>query len=65
MKRPKCERKGTLPHPATKALIWNLPSGRVTKFFCDAHAEDASHQPYYVSELIGYCQRVKVATEED
>ena len=37
MKRPKCERKGTLPHPATHALTWNLSSGRVTKFFCDEH----------------------------
>jgi hypothetical protein len=65
MKRPTCERKGTLPHAATNTLTWDLLSGRVTKFFCDDHSEDVSRQPYRVSKLIGYCQRAKAATEEE
>jgi hypothetical protein len=65
MKRPRCERKGTLPHPATNALTWELPSGRVTKFFCDDHSENVSPQPYFVSKLIGYHERVQSATEEE
>jgi len=65
MKRPRCERKGTLPHPATKTLTWELQSGRVTKFFCDDHSEDVSPQPYYISKLLGYYQRKKTAPEED
>ena len=65
MERPRCERKGTLTHAATHALTWDLLSGRVTKFFCDEHSKDASPQPYYVSELIGYCARAKAATEEE
>ena len=65
MKPPRCERKGTLPHPATNTLTWDLLSGRVTKFFCDDHSEDVSPQPYRVSKLIGYCQRAKAATEEE
>lgn len=65
MKRPRCERKGTLPHPATNALTWDLLSGRVTKFFCDEHSKDASPQPHYISKLIGYCERAKAATEEE
>lgn len=65
MKRPRCERKGTLPHPATNTLAWDLLSGRVTKFFCDEHSKDASPQPYYISKLIGYFERAKAVTEED
>ena len=65
MKRPRCERKGTLPHPATNTLTWELQSGRVTKFLCDDHSVDVSPQPHYISKLIGYCQRAKAATEED
>lgn len=65
MKGPRCEKKGTLPHPATNALTWDLLSGRVTKFFCDEHSKDASPQPYRVSKLMGYCQRKKTATEEE
>lgn len=65
MKRPRCERKGTLPHPATHVLTWNLLSGRVTKFFCEEHSEDASQQPHYISKLIGYFERAKAATDEE
>lgn len=64
MKRPRCQKKGTLPHPATKALTWELASGRVTKFFCGPHSVDASPLPYYISELIGYYQRKKTITDE-
>lgn len=65
MRRPKCERKGTLPHAATNTLTWDLLSGRVTKFFCDAHSKDASPQPYYVSKLVGYHESAKATTEEE
>ena len=65
MKPPKCERKGTLRHPATNTLTWDLLSGRVTKFFCDEHSKDASSQPYYISKLIGYCERAKAPIEEE
>jgi hypothetical protein len=65
MKPPRCERKGTLPYPATSALTWELQSGRLTKFFCDEHSRDASPQPYFVSKLVGYHERAKSATEEE
>jgi len=28
MKRPTCEKKGMVPHPATKMLGWELDSGK-------------------------------------
>ena len=65
MTRPRCESKGTLPHPATCVLVWELLSGRVTKFFCDDHSEDVSPQPYFVSKLMGYYERAKAATEDE
>ena len=65
MNPPRCEKKGTLPHPATRVLVWELLSGRVTKFLCDEHSEDASPQPYFVSKLVGYHERAKAATEEE
>ena len=65
MKPPRCERKGTVPHAATHVLVWELLSGRVTKFFCDEHSKDASPQPYFVSKLIGYSQQAKAVTEEE
>jgi hypothetical protein len=65
MKPQKCERKVTLPHPATCVLVWELLSGRVAKFYCDEHAKDASPQPYHICKLIGYFERAKAATEEE
>lgn len=65
MKPPRCERKGTLPHPATCVLVWELLSGRIAKFFCDEHSQDASPQPYFVSKLIGYHEQVKSTNEEE
>lgn len=65
MKRPRCERKGTLPHPATTTLTWELQSGRVTKYFCDDHSEDVSPHPYRVSKLTGYYQRKKSVREDN
>jgi hypothetical protein len=65
MEKPRCERKGTVPHAAAYALTWDLLSGRVTKFFCDEHSKDASQQPHYISKLIGYFERTKAVTEED
>jgi hypothetical protein len=65
MKPPRCERKGTLPHAATCVLVWELLSGRVAKFYCEEHSKDASSQPYYISKLIGYCERAKAAIEEE
>jgi hypothetical protein len=54
MKPPRCERKGTLPHPATHVLTWDLMSGRVTKFFCAGHAKTAFPQPDHISKLIDW-----------
>lgn len=65
MKRPRCEKKGTVQHPATYALTWNLLSGRVTKFFCGEHSKDVSRQPHHISELINYIEKPKGATEEE
>ena len=65
MEKPRCERKGTLPHPATCVLVWELLSGRVAKFYCEEHSKDASPQPYHISKLIGYFERARAATEED
>jgi hypothetical protein len=64
MERPRCERKGTLPHPATYALTWDLLSGRVTRFFCDEHAQNARPQPDHISKLIGWNPDPE-AVEED
>jgi len=65
MKPPRCERKGTVPHPATCVLVWELLSGRVAKFYCDEHSKDASPQPYFVSKLIGYHEQVRSTNEEE
>jgi hypothetical protein len=65
MEKPRCERKGSLPHPATCVLVWELLSGRVAKFYCDEHSKDVSPQPYYISKLIGYFDRNKGVLEED
>jgi hypothetical protein len=65
MEKQRCEKKGSLPHPATCVLVWELLSGRVAKFYCAEHSEDASPQPYYISTLIGYFKRAKTSTEED
>jgi hypothetical protein len=65
MERPRCEKKGSLPHPATFVLVWELLSGRVAKFYCEEHSKDASLQPYHICKLIGYFERAKAATEED
>jgi hypothetical protein len=51
--RPHCEHKGSLPHPATHVLVWDLSSGRVTKFMCERHSKDAGPRPYIVAKLIG------------
>ena len=65
MKPPRCERKGTVPHPATHVLVWELLSGRVTKFFCDEHSKDASPQPYSIARLEAYIERTKGAFEDE
>ena len=64
MKRPRCEKKGTVLHPTTYGLTWDLLSGRVTKFFCGEHSKDVSRQPDHISELIDYVE-TKAATEEE
>ena len=53
IQRPKCEHKGAMPHAATHVLVWDLPSGRQTKFMCDEHSKDVGSQPHWVSKLIG------------
>jgi hypothetical protein len=65
MKRPRCEKKGTVPHPATYGFTWDLLSGRVTKFFCGEHSKDVSRQPDHISELIDYVEEAKAAIEEE
>jgi len=65
IQRPRCEHKGSVPHPATCVLVWELLSGRVAMYFCDEHSRDASPQPYFVSKLVGYYERAKAATEEE
>jgi len=65
IQRPRCEHKGSVPHPATCVLVWELLSGRVAKYFCDEHSRDASLQPYFLSKLVGYHERAKAATEEE
>jgi len=64
MERPRCERKGTLPHPATCVLVWELLSGRVAKFFCDEHSRDASPRPYRLAQLVDRLERADEAEEE-
>ena len=64
MERPRCERKGTVRHPAAFALTWDLLSGRVTKFFCAEHAKTAFPQPDHISKLID-CLMDSTAMQED
>jgi hypothetical protein len=65
MERPRCERKGTLPHPATCVLVWELLWGRVAKFFCDEHSRDASPRPYRLANLTDYHEQPKAAPDEE
>jgi len=53
VQRPKCERKGALPHPATMIVAWELQSGRLWKYSCDEHAETFGGPVYNVSRLVG------------
>lgn len=56
MTRPRCERKGTLPHPATCVLVWDLESGRQVRYSCDEHAADrfGSKHTCLVAKIVGY-----------
>ena len=65
MKAPRCERKGTLPHPASNVLVWDLLSGRYTRCFCDEHAKDARPKPHYIAKLVDYVERAKAFPEEE
>lgn len=65
MKRPRCERKGTLPHPATCVLVWELLSGRVVRYLCDDHALDAQPRSYRLANLIEHHEQEKTTTEEE
>lgn len=53
---PRCERKGTQPHPATMVLIWDLASGRQMRYSCDEHAADrfGSKHACIVARIVGY-----------
>src|ERR1700674_4896743 len=53
VQRPKCERKGTLPHPATMIVAWSLQSGRLWKYSCDEHAETFGGPSYVAARLEG------------
>ena len=56
MNLPKCERKGTQPHPATMLLVWDLASGRQVRYSCDEHAADrfGSKHTCIVARIVGY-----------
>jgi hypothetical protein len=64
MKPPSCERKGTLPHPATCVLVWDLLSGRVVRYLCDDHALDARPRPYRLAKMIDTFEQADENTEE-
>lgn len=51
MKTTRCEQKGTFPHPATHVLIWDLLSGRYTRFLCDEHCKNARPNPHHIAKL--------------
>ena len=54
---PRCEFKGTLPHPARPAylLVWNLPSGPVVKWSCAEHRHSfGGNRGYWVNRTEGY-----------
>lgn len=53
VRKPKCERKGTLPHAATMIVAWSLQSGRLWKYSCDEHAETFGGPNYEVARLEG------------
>lgn len=53
IQRPKCEHKGSTPHPAEYVCVWELLGGRQVKFMCKDHHKDIGSQPYWVSKLIG------------
>jgi hypothetical protein len=65
MNPPRCERKGTLPYPAFCVLVWDLLSGRVSKYFCDEHSRDARPRLYRLAKLIEYREQVKSTNEEE
>jgi hypothetical protein len=56
MTHPKCERKGTQPHPATMVLVWDLASGRQVRYSCDEHAADrfGSKHGCIVARIVSY-----------
>jgi hypothetical protein len=53
IERPRCEHKGSVPHPATRVLVWELSSGRLVKFMCEEHYRDIGRQPYWIGTLDG------------
>jgi hypothetical protein len=53
LRRPKCERTGTLPHAATMLVAWNLQSGRLWKYSCDEHLETFGGPSYLAARLVG------------
>ena len=53
VQRPKCERKGTLPHAATMIVAWSLQSGRLWKYSCDEHTQTFGGPSYVAARLEG------------
>jgi hypothetical protein len=53
IQRRRCERKGTLPHPATMIVAWSLQSGRLWKYSCDEHAQTFGGPSYVAARLVG------------
>jgi hypothetical protein len=46
-------------------LVWELMSGRIAKFFCDEHSQNASPQRYRLAKLIDRHEHTKAAPEEE
>jgi hypothetical protein len=67
LKRPNCEYKGALPHPAKPAylLVWDLQSGTVAKWSCAAHRFSfGGNHGYWVNKVEGFEGGGKPRTHE-
>jgi len=54
--RPSCELKGC-SKPAKLVLVWDIDSGRITKYACQACADtNAGHRRHFVAAMLGVSQ---------
>jgi hypothetical protein len=55
MEKPRCQYKGTPPHPATHMLVWFLHSGIQIKWSCAEHRlKFGSHHGHWITEVLGW-----------